>query len=181
MTLTTELDAMRKRNKPTSIVGFMMADLPITETDMQEIQAAQKKNYTNRDRMPENYLIYCDAYVEMCGVDNEGNWNQTPTNRSFSDWMQTFEEWKQEHLTVDHIKAAFIKANSEQGFPCGRPGALTNTAVALKTKATANVQPAINTAAIEYTKKINDEKWGQEMKFVPRPANVARPNFGKDK
>ena len=148
---------------------------------MQNIQAVQMKNYTNRERMPEGYLPYCDAYVEMCGKDQDGNWNQIPTKRVFSDWLQTFEEWKQEHLKIEHIQAAFNKANSEQGFPVGRPGALTLTAIALKTKTNVNVQPAINTAAIEYTKKINEEKWGNEMKFVPRPANVARPNFGKDK
>jgi hypothetical protein len=181
MTLNTELEAMRKRIRPNTLEGFMLADLPVTEADLQEIKAVQTRNYNNRDKMPEGYLLYCDAYVEMCGKDNDGEWNQVPTKRVFMDWMQTFEEWKQEHLKIEHIQAAFAKANSDQGFPVGRPGALTLTAVALKTKATANVQPAINTAAIEYTKKIVEEKFGTEMKFVPRPANVARPNFGKDK
>jgi hypothetical protein len=173
MTLTTELEEIRRRIMPKTVEGFIMANLPITESDMQEIQAARKKNYTNRDKMPERYLEYCDAYVKMCGTDQEGEWNQVPTQRVFSDWVDTFEEWKQEHLKPEHIKAAFVKANSDQGFPAGRPGALTVTAIAIKTKATANIQPAINERAVIETLITADEKWN--MKFVPRPQNMERP------
>jgi len=175
MTLTTELEAMRQRIKPTTLEGFIMADLPVTEADMQVIQETRMKNYTNREKMPEAYLTYCDAYVELCGKDAEGNWNQVPTKRVFMDWMQTFEEWKQEHLKPEHIKAAFLKANSDQGFPVGRPGSLTVTAIAMKTKATANAQPEIDIKAIEATKQLVEEKFGGEHNFVPRPAHIERP------
>jgi len=184
MTLTTELEAMRARMKPTTVEGFIMAGLPVTESDMENIQAERKRNYTNRDKMPEPYLEYCDAYVKMCGMDADGEYNQVPTKRVIMDWMQTFEEWKQERLKVEHIQAAFMKANSDQGFPVGRPGALTVTAIAMKTKATANIQPAINTAAIEATKQLVEEKFGDEHKFVPnymeRPKNLPVSRKRKD-
>jgi hypothetical protein len=176
-TVNSTLEEMRKRNPPKNIEAFIAADQPITETDMQTIQAERMKNYTNRDKMPEAYLVYCDAYVQLCGKDQDGEWNQVPTKRVLMDWMQTFEEWKQEHLKPEHIQAAFIKANSDQGFPVGRPGALTTTAIALKTKMNVNVKPQVNTEAIEYTKQIIEEKFGSDMKFVPRPANLPRPTF----
>lgn len=176
--MTTNINAtlagMRERNQPNTIEAFIMAGKPITEADMEVIKDERIKNYTNRDQMPESYLPFCDAYVGMCGKDSDGNWNQVPTKRVFMDWMQTFEEWKQEHLKIEHIQAAFNKANSDQGFPVGRPGALTLTAIALKTKLTANVAPARSTEALEYTKKIIEEKY-QDVIFVPRPANIERP------
>lgn len=178
--INNTLEEMRKRHKPNSIEAFIMADLPITEADAERIQKAQADNYLNRDRIPESLLLLCDAYVKLCGKDSMGHWNQEPTQRVFSDWLQTFNEWKDAHLTVEHIQAAFNKANSDQGFPVGRPGALTLTAVALKTKNNAVVIPVLNTQAIEYTKKLLDEKYGEEMKFVPRPANCPRPNIGKE-
>jgi hypothetical protein len=175
--INVTLDEMRKRNPPRTVEAMILADQTVTEADMERIQAEQSKNYMNRERIPEAYLEYIDLYVRLCGKDQDGNWNQVPTQRVFSDWLQTAEEWKQEHLKPEHITAAFIKANSEQGFPVGRPGALTVTAVAMKTKATANIAPTINVEAINYTKKLIEEKFGSEMKFVPKPVNLPRPTF----
>lgn len=177
MTTSTQevLEQMRQRNPLNSVEAFIMADQPVTEADAERIQKIQAENYLNRDRIPEALLPLCDAYVKMCGKDAMGQWNQEPTQRVLSDWLLTFNEMRDAHLTSEHIQAAFIKANSDQGFPVGRPGALTVTAIAMKTKATANVQPAINTQAIEYTKQLIEEKFGNEVKFVPRPAGIERP------
>ena len=174
-TINTTLAEMRKRNPPQSVEAMILAGETVTEERLAEVKAIQAAHYINRERIPVTYLEYCNAYVNLCGKDKFGNWNQEPTQRVFSDWLQTFEEWKQAHLQPEHIQAAFVKANSDQGFPVGRPGALTVTAIALKTKLTANVQPVRSTEAIEYTKKLIDEKFGNDVKFVPRPANVERP------
>ena len=86
-----------------------------------------KAKYQNRDKMPEPYLLFADLYNELTG--------QEPTKRVFSDWMGAFEDWKTEGLQPEHIRAAWQHANRpEGGFPVGRPGALTNTAVAMKSK-----------------------------------------------
>ena len=139
---------------------------PVTEESAQAVQQAQR--YQNRERIPEMYLWMADLYHELTG--------QEPTKRVLMDWMQTFEEWKQERLQPDHIRAAMLKASEPNGFPVGRPGALTVTAVAMKTKMTKTTQPQINAEAIEYTKQLLDEKFEGAV-FVPRPANLARPTF----
>lgn len=94
-------------------------------TDM--IANSKKVKYPNRDKIPELYLHFADLYNELTG--------QEPTKRVIMDWFQTFEDWKTEGLQLDHIRAAWKYANRpEGGFPVGRPGALTNTAVAMKSK-----------------------------------------------
>lgn len=171
MTLNAELQAMRERMKPTTIEGFIAAGLPITEKDMEEIKAVGEKHYQNRERIPEGYLKMCDLYVELCGKDQDGQWNQVPTQRVLSDWLLTFEEWKQERLTPKNIKDAFVEVNAK--FGVGRPGALTTSAMQFKTKGGGASLPEINTAAIEATKQAVQEKFSGE--FVPRPAYIERP------
>ena len=100
------------------------------------ISNSRKVKYLNRDKIPEPYLMFADLYNELT--------KQEPTKRSIQEWFMTFEEWKAEKLQPEHIRAAWQYANRpEGGFPVGRPGALTNTAVAMKSKALANSnQPA---------------------------------------
>jgi len=97
------------------------------------IENQKKVKYQNRDKLPEPYLIFADLYNELT--------KQEPTKRAIREWMMTFEDWKQEGLQPDHIRAAWQYANRpEGGFPVGRPSALTNTAVAMKSKALARPQ-----------------------------------------
>lgn len=94
-------------------------------TDM--IVNAKKVKYQNRDKIPEPYLIFSDLYNELTG--------QEPTKRVIQEWFMAFEDWKAEKLQLGHIRAAYQYANRpEGGFPVGRPSALTNTAVAMKSK-----------------------------------------------
>lgn len=91
------------------------------------ISNSRKVKYQNRDKMPEPYLVFADLYHELT--------QQEPTKRAIFDWFSTFEDWKQEGLQPEHIRAAWEHANRpDGGFAVGRPGALTNTAVAMKTK-----------------------------------------------
>lgn len=150
MTLTTELTEMRKRIKPETLglEALLISMEEVTEEKLAIAKAVVR--YQNRDKMPEQYLPFADLYHELTG--------QEPTKRVIQDWMMTFEEWRQERLEPEHIKAAFLKSNNEQGFPVGRPGALTITAVAMKTKMTHAAVPKINTGAIEATKQLVEEK-----------------------
>jgi hypothetical protein len=156
--------------------GLSKTDLQNANRLMDAILAnAKKETYPNRDRIPESYLPYCDFYVEMVGKDPDGHFIQVPTQRVITDWIMTFEEWKQERLTREHIRAAWEHANRDGGFPVGRPGALTKTAVAMKTKllSSPSAAPALNTAALEHTQKVIKEKTSGT--FVPRPANLQKP------
>lgn len=91
------------------------------------LESEKKIKYQNRDKLPEPYLHFADLYNQLTG--------QEPTKRVLMDWMQTFEEWKQEGLQPEHIRAAYLHATRpEGGFLVGRPGSLTNTAVAMKSK-----------------------------------------------
>ena len=110
----------------------------LTEKEVQQANAqvdamianSRKVKYLNRDKIPEPYLVFADLYNELT--------KQEPTKRSIQEWFMTFEEWKAERLQPEHIRAAWQYANRpEGGFPVGRPGALTNTAVAMKSKSLA--------------------------------------------
>ena len=142
------------------------------------IENSKKVTYTNRDKMPEPYLPFCDLYVELCGRDNDGQPIQAPTKRVFQDWMLTFEEWKQENLQPVHIRAAFKHATRpDGGFLVSRPGSLTNTAVAMKTRMGTHTEsgPAIDADQIARTKALLAQKDEAERKSVPMPANLQRP------
>lgn len=101
------------------------ADANRQVTDM--ISNSRKVKYQNRDKIPEPYLLFADLYFELT--------KQEPTKRVIFDWFNAFEDWKQEGLQPEHIRAAWEHANRpDGGFAVGRPGALTNTAVAMKSK-----------------------------------------------
>jgi hypothetical protein len=96
------------------------------------IEGSLRPSYQNRDKIPEVYLNYCDLYVRLTG--------QQPTKRVLNDWLMTFSEWQAEGLSVENIEDAYRYAvRPEGGFLVARPGSLTNTAVAMKTKA--HVEP----------------------------------------
>jgi hypothetical protein len=145
---------------------LLAKDGEITQEELNE--AAKMQKYQNREMMPESYLPLSDLYHELTG--------QELTKRVLQDWMRTFEEWKQEGLSEDDIRLAFAKSNDVNGgFFVGRPGALTTTALAMKTKSGKSPILKVNQKAIEGTKQMLDETYNQV--FVPRPANVARPNI----
>ena len=135
------------------------------------------KNYANREKIPENHRHYCDLYVSLCGKDPEGHWNQVPTKRVIVDWIVTFEEWQQENLKPEHIQAAFQYATApETSFLVGRPGALTKTAVAMKTKPVSRSnQPAVDRSAVDRTKQEIEKK--NTGAFVSRPENLPAPSI----
>lgn len=153
----------------------------LTEKDIQQVNAqvdamianSKKVKYQNRDKIPEPYLHYADLYNELT--------KQEPTKRVIFDWIGTFEDWKQEALQPEHIRAAWAYANRpDGGFPVGRPGSLTNTAVAMKSKALAQAdqKPAIDETRVQQTQKMLAEKM-EGKPFVPRPAHIERPRIGR--
>jgi hypothetical protein len=82
--------------------------------------------YLNRDKIPEPYLAYADTYNVMTG--------QVPTQRVLADWLSTFGVWKSEGVQAAHIRQAI--ESSRGRFTVVRPGSLTDTAAALRAKAT---------------------------------------------
>ena len=152
----TDRTTTLKDTLPKTVEWMIVAGEEATAEKLETAQKAQR--YQNRERIPESFLWMSDLYNELT--------KQEPTKRVLLDWLQTFEEWKQEHLEDRHIRAAWLQANNiNKGFAVGRPGALTTTAVSAKSKMNVIVQPQINTEAIEYTRKLMEEKWGKE--FVP--------------
>lgn len=155
--------------QPLTLDWLIATGQEVTAEKLEAVKQAGK--YEHREKIPETYLWMADLYNELTG--------QLPTKRVLLDWLQTFEEWKQERLEADHIRLAWQQASDiNKGFPVGRPGALTTTAVSMRSKtikAPAALQ--INTAGIEATRKEMDEKWSGV--FVPRPANCPPPKFKK--
>lgn len=87
----------------------------------------KKVKYENRDKVPEPLLWCCDVYFELTG--------QQPTKRVLFQWIGDFNDWISEGLQPQDIRDAYKHATRpEGGFLVGRPGSLTNTAVALKAK-----------------------------------------------
>lgn len=119
------------------------------------LETSRKVKYQNRDKLPEPYLPFADLYNQLTG--------QEPTKRVIMDWMQTFEEWKQEGLSPDHIRAAYQHATRpEGGFLVGRPGSLTNTAVAMKSKNF--ISRAVNTGMSVLERALNDLHREEQLK-----------------
>lgn len=156
----------RLAGAPMPLEILMQSSAPITQQQMDAINK-KPEAYENRERIPEPLLEYADLYHELTG--------QEPTKRTFTDWLDTFYAWKDEKLQEEHIRMAWAQAQSDKGFTVGRPGALTVTAVGMKSKAKPAL-PAINAAEVERTKAMLEKK--NEGNFVPRPANVARPRIG---
>jgi len=152
----------RLAGMPTPLDYLIMSGQTVKQSDLDAI-SKNKNDYENRERIPEPLLVYADLYHELTG--------QEPTNRSFSDWVDTFEAWRGEKLHPDNIRMAWAQAQSDKGFPVGRPGALTITAVGMKSKAKPAL-PTINTEAIERTQDIIEEKIKLEDKFVPQPDDL---------
>jgi hypothetical protein len=124
-----------KRNAETTTETTSEKGGGLSEKEIQQANAkvdamianSKKVKYQNRDKIPEPYLDFADLYNELT--------KQEPTKRSIMDWFGTFEDWKSEGLQSEHIRAAWQYANRpEGGFPVGRPGSLTTTAVAMKSK-----------------------------------------------
>lgn len=151
----------RLAETPLPLEYLIMQGQPITQEHVDTLQQAQR--YQNRDRIPEPLLTYADLYNELTG--------QEPTKRVISDWLLTFNEWKDEKLTEDNIRMAWAQAQSDKGFTVGRPGALTVTAVGMKSKAKPAL-PAINAEAVRRTTAFIEERQAEEVKYVPMPDSV---------
>jgi hypothetical protein len=129
------------------------------------VEASKKVKYENRDKLPEPLLPFSDVYVELTG--------QKPTKRVLMDWIMTFNDWISEGLQPKDIRAAYQHATRpDGGFLVGRPGSLTNTAVALKSKLQTSA-PQINEGAVTATMDMLEEKYGFDKEYVPPPAWVA--------
>lgn len=114
------------------------------------IENQKKVKYDNRDKIPEPLLQFADVYVELTG--------QKPTKRVLFQWIGEFNDWISEGLQPNDIRAAYKHATRpDGGFLVGRPGSLTNTAVALKSKHNGS-KPAIDHSAVEATKQMIEEK-----------------------
>jgi hypothetical protein len=115
-------------NKPPNAGG--LTELEHAQANAQVdamIANSRKKTYANRDKIPEPYLAYSDCYNRLTG--------QEPTKRVISQWLMEFSLWQAEGLSVNNIEAAYKHAmRPEGGFLVARPGSLTNTAVAMKSK-----------------------------------------------
>lgn len=147
---------------PLPLEYLLMQEQPITQEQVDAIVTAQK--YEHRERIPEPLRMFADLYNELTG--------QRPTKTDLSDWIATFEDWKNRTLTPDSIRMAWAQSKDERGgFTVGRPGALTVTAIGMKSKAMP-AMPTLNTAAIERTSKVIEERIAQEVKYVPMPGSV---------
>jgi hypothetical protein len=129
------------------------------------VEASKRVRYENRDKIPEPLLPLSDIYVDLSG--------QKPTKRVLMDWIGTFSDWISEGLQPKDIRAAYQHATRpDGGFLVGRPGSLTNTAVALKSRAQATA-PAINEAAVQDSMQKVADKWN--FKPAPPPPNLSKP------
>jgi hypothetical protein len=128
----------------------LMSGQEITPQDVEENRKFTAVAYDHREEIPEAIRPYADLYHSLTG--------QEPTKRSFTDWIDTLWQWKDEKLQPDDIKQAWAQAQQpDKGFTVGRPGALTVTAVGMKSKG----RPAIigvNNAAVERTQALIEEK-----------------------
>jgi hypothetical protein len=128
------------------------------------IEASKKVKYENRDKIPEPLLAFSDVYVELTG--------QKPSKRVLMDWIATFHDWIGEGLQPKDIRTAYQHATRpDGGFLVGRPGSLTNTAVALKSKGQASA-PQIDQRAVEATRDMLEAKFDETV-YAPPPAWVA--------
>ena len=115
-------------------------------------------NYPLRDKIPQPYLEYSDWYVNATG--------QKPRKSVLGDWLLTFDDWTSSGLSAKDLQAAYQHATRPTGgFMVTRPGSLTNTAIALKSKPSNT--PKINTSAVEATKKMLQER--ESIKFSKPP------------
>ena len=131
-----------------------------------ERKAQQKNHYSLREKFPEVLVGYSDVYVQLSG--------QKPSKRTFMDWLSTFQDWLDEGLQAKDVQAAYSYATRPNGgFLVGRPGSLTNTAVALKSKPSNS--PHIRVEEVNKTKDMIDQR--ESRTYVPRPDSVAKPKL----
>jgi hypothetical protein len=116
--------------------------------------------YLNRQKIPEVYLPYADAYHELTG--------QEPTDRVRQDWVTTFSEMQSENITVAHLRQAHRMAQGK--FLVTRPGSLTNLANAIKSK------PALGKSKgdkeLEETRRRLAQRDLEWKRYVPMPDRV---------
>jgi hypothetical protein len=133
---------------PLPLEYLLMQDGPVTQGQVDAIVTAQK--YEHRERIPEALRMFADLYNELTG--------QQPTKTDLSDWIATFEDWKNRTLTPDSIRMAWMQSKDERGgFTVGRPGALTVTAIGMKSKAMPAIA-SININAVKRTQEFIKEK-----------------------
>ena len=157
-------------NMTPTIEMRMMEGKPVTQDDLDKMRA-DPHNYDNRERIPEWLLIYSDLYHELTG--------QEMLKMDVSSYIEVFQEWKDRAIHPDDLRGAWAQSKSDKGgFNVGHPRALTVTANGMKSKAKPAIA-TINSRAVEYTAQMIEKK--NDGVFVPRPANVARPNFGGKK
>ena len=152
----------RLEGTPLPLEYLIMSGQPVTQADAEKVTNA--KGYPNRERIPEPLRMYADLYHELT--------EQEPTKQDASDWIDTFETWKAKKIDPDSIRMAWAQAQDvNHGFTVGRPGALTITAVGMKSKAKI-AQPVRSTAQLEQTQNLIAER--DAIKYVPMPENVRR-------
>ena len=119
------------------------------------------KAYPLREKIPEPYLEYADWYVKATG--------QTPRKKNLFEWLSEFADWTNASLCVKDLQNAYEYANRPSGgFLVGRPGSLTNTAIALKSKP--SYAPAIDQSSVDATRRMLEEK--EQIKATPPPASI---------
>ena len=119
------------------------------------------KSYPLRDKIPAPYLEYADWYVHTTG--------QKPRKPVLGDWLLSFDDWTSAGLCVKDLQNAYEYANRPSGgFLVGRPGSLTNTAIALKSKP--SYAPAIDQSSVDATRRMLEEK--EQIKAAPPPASI---------
>jgi hypothetical protein len=153
------------KSKSSSVEGLSEKELGQANAQVTAmIEASKKVKYENRDKIPEPLLAFSDVYVELTG--------QKPSKRVLMDWIATFHDWIGEGLQPKDIRVAYQHATRpDGGFLVGRPGSLTNTAVALKSKGQASA-PQINVVAVEATRRMIEEK---EKNYTTRPTHLPSP------
>jgi hypothetical protein len=153
------------KSKSSSMGGLSEKDYSDANAQVSAmIEASKKVKYENRDKIPEPLLAFSDVYVELTG--------QKPSKRVLMDWIATFHDWIGEGLQPKDIRVAYQHATRpDGGFLVGRPGSLTNTAVALKSKGQASA-PQIDQRAVEATRDMLEAKF-DETAYAPPPAWVA--------
>lgn len=133
-----------------TLESIILSGRPVTQEDVDAIKARLPMNYLHREEIPESIRPYADIYHQLTG--------QEPTKRSFTDWVDTFWMWKDEKIQLDDIRAAWAQAQDpNKGFTVGRPGALTITAVGMRSKAKPAIA-GINNKVVESTKIMAEEK-----------------------
>lgn len=142
-------------SQPLSLEWLIASGQEVTEEKLEAARQVQK--YENRDKIPEPLLWMADLYHELT--------KQLPNKAVYSEWIKTFEIWKMELFQPEHIRAAFARAMQDDGFPVGRPNALTATARAMKTKMLLT-EPKETVSFFEGERELTDAELEADRKAV---------------